>query len=254
MCHPLLRGVSSAVVPARVARRAAPENAQFHCWSDDSGATVRGMAVAPRSAPVLPDSKPHVPIAGVAFFALHTALVYVCAIRIAPWTVYHFFGWIAPLLKMPVTTYPPDWYLQHMEVVTVVPAVILGYLSLTRFVPTALLLHIGEREPDHRGVWAWVIPAGVLAYKMVLYQVHAPSVLYGKAVSTVEYFFDIQKVMPTFDNWRATDPPRVVAQMIVTAPFYAGIAYALGALALKHKLLSRLFTFEKAEDSTHADS
>ena len=136
-----------------------------------------------------------------------------------------------------------------MEVVTIIPALILGYLRLTRFVPAALLAHLGERQPDSVGVWAWVIPACVLAYKMILYQIHTPSVLYGKSVSAVAYFFDIRKVMPTFENWAGTDPVRVVAQMTVTAPLYAGIAYALGALASKQELLSRLFTFEKDHDS-----
>jgi hypothetical protein len=40
--------------------------------------------------------------------------------------------------------------------------------------------------------------------------------------------------------------------MSVTAPFYAGIAYSLGALASKHRVLTKLFTFEKHDDMTTA--
>jgi hypothetical protein len=47
------------------------------------------------------------------------------------------------------------------------------------------------------------------------------------------------------------DPVRVVAQLFVTAPFYAGIAYSLGALSSKYKLLTKLRheVFRVAEDS-----
>jgi hypothetical protein len=67
-------------------------------------------------------------------------------------------------------------------------------------------------------------------------------------MTALKYFFDIQKVMPTSANPDASDPVRVVAQMFVTAPFYAGVAYSVGALLSKHQVLTQLFTFEKHED------
>jgi hypothetical protein len=80
----------------------------------------------------------------------------------------------------------------------------------------------------------------VLAYKMLRYQ--APSsVLIGTSMSAFRYFFDIQTSMPTIANPTATDPFRALAQIIITAPFYAGVAYSLGALASKRKLLESLF-------------
>ncbi len=79
-------------------------------------------------------------------------------------------------------------------------------------------------------------------------QYHAPSsVLYGSSMTAMRYFFDIQKVMPTFSNPLASDPERVWAQMSVTAPFYAGVAYSLGVLASKHSLMTKLFVFEKKD-------
>jgi hypothetical protein len=55
------------------------------------------------------------------------------------------------------------------------------------------------------------------------------------------YFFEIQRVIPTFRNPLAGDPVRVLAQMYVTAPFYAGVAYSLGALAERYRLLQTVF-------------
>jgi hypothetical protein len=95
--------------------------------------------------------------------------------------------------------------------------------------------------------WALAIPTAVLLARMLLY--HAPtSVLAGSSITAIRYFFDIQKVMPTFADPLSSDPVRVWAQMSVTAPFYAGIAYSLGALASKHQLLTKLFAFEKHDE------
>jgi hypothetical protein len=60
-------------------------------------------------------------------------------------------------------------------------------------------------------------------------------------MSAFSYFFDIQTSMPTMKDFAANDPVRALAQIIVTAPFYAGIGYSLGALAAKRTLLKRLF-------------
>jgi hypothetical protein len=82
---------------------------------------------------------------------------------------------------------------------------------------------------------------------------HAPSsVLFDTSMTAMKYFFEIQTVMPTLQNPLASDPARVWAQMSVTAPFYGGIAYSLGALASKHHVLTKLFTFEKHDDMTTA--
>lgn len=36
------------------------------------------------------------------------------------------------------------------------------------------------------------------------------------------------------------DPRRIDTQLFITAPFYAGVAYSLGALASKYQLLRKL--------------
>ena len=138
--------------------------------------------------------------------------------------VFHWFGWVAPILQMSIGMPATDWYLQHLETVTVVPAVILGYFNVTRFFPLTIRNYIGEGPFDSVAVWAWSVPALVLGCKMLLY--HAPSsVLYATSMSAIKYFLDIQKVMPTMSNPFASDPVRVLEQMTVTAPFYAGIGF-----------------------------
>lgn len=181
-------------------------------------------------------------------FSIHTAIVYGCAIRLSPWLVYHWFGWFAPMLhvsiNVPAGDWPPgDWYLQHLELATVVPALIVGYINVTRLLPAS----VGVVRSASVATWAWAIPAAVLSYKMLLY--HAPSsVLFSSSPTAIAYFFEIQKRMPTRTNLFASDVIRVLAQMTITAPFYAGVAYSLGALASKYEVAARLFSFDKPDD------
>lgn len=171
---------------------------------------------------------------------IHTVLAYATAVHFSPWLVYHWFGWVAPILRIPTRIPAPDWYLQHLEMATILPAILLGYLNVTRFYPPAIHRYMRGGSFDSAVLWAWVIPVLVLGYKMLLYR--APSsVLYNTPISTLTYFFDIQRIMPTRANFRDTDPVRVLAQMTVTAPFYAGVSYSLAGLASNRHLLKRLF-------------
>ena len=56
------------------------------------------------------------------------------------------------------------------------------------------------------------------------------SVLFGASMSAFSYFFDIQKVMPTLANPLVSDPIRVLRQLYLTAPFYAGVGFSVGSL------------------------
>ncbi len=177
--------------------------------------------VAPDLSGVAPEK-----LGRVAAFGLHTLAVYLCAVHFAPWLISRWFAWIAPVLQVPTTTSPGNWYLQHLELASIVPAVFAGYIV--------------ARRPDSVATLAWGVPVLVLAYKMLRYQ--APSsVLIGSSMSAFGYFFDIQTSMPTLANPTASDPVRALTQIIITAPFYAGVAYSLGALAAKRKLLNSLF-------------
>jgi hypothetical protein len=150
-------------------------------------------------------------------------------------------------LKISISMPGTDWYLQHFEVLTVIPGLVAGYINVARFALPTLRNYLHEGR-DSIAIWAWTIPTVVLLYRMLIYR--APSVLFGSSMTAIKYFFDIQKVMPTFANPLASDPVRVWAQMSVTAPFYAGVAYSLGALSSQHALLSKLFKFEQHEEPT----
>jgi hypothetical protein len=67
-------------------------------------------------------------------------------------------------------------------------------------------------------------------------------------MTALKFFFDSRR--RANPDPLASDPIRVWAQFSVTAPFYAGVAYSLGALASKHQLLTKLFTFEKRGETT----
>jgi hypothetical protein len=150
--------------------------------------------------------------------AVHTAIVYTCALHISGFLVFRWFAWVAPILQISGSVPAPDWYLQHLEVITIVPALIAGYINVTRFVPAIIGRPIWNARFDSAVAWAWSIPTLVLLYRMLQYR--APSsVLFGTSMTAIKYFFDIQKVMPTWANPLVSDPVRVAAQMFVTAPF-----------------------------------
>jgi hypothetical protein len=184
----------------------------------------------------------------IAAFMLHTYIAYSCAMHLSEWLVFHWFGWVAPILNVSIGIPAPDWYLQHFELMTILPALLVGYVNFARILPGIIrdFMHEGQHSI---ATWAWAFPTLVLLYRMLDYR--APSsVLFGGSMTAIEYFFEIQTVMPSWQNPLASDPVRVWAQMSVTAPFYAGIAYSLGALSSKHSLLTRLFTFEKHDGMT----
>lgn len=180
-------------------------------------------------------------------FPLNTVIVYVLALHISPVLVSRWFAWIAPLLQTSPTASPADWYLQHLEWVTIVPALAAGYINVARFIPTLVGRPSKESLATSAALWAWTIPALVLAYGMLNYD--APrSVLFATSKSAIDYFFDIQTTMPNRSNFLTIDTRRVLIQRTVTAPFYAGLAYSLGALLAKYRLLAKFFGRDQSED------
>lgn len=185
----------------------------------------------------------------VVAFTLHTCVAYTCAMHLSAWLVFHWFGWIMPILPVSSSVPATDWYLQHLEVMTILPAIVVGYFNVAQILPDAARKLMHE---DHHPIatWAWILPTLVLVYRMLGYHAPSSSVLYGTSMTVVKYFFNIGKVMPTQQTFLYSDPIRIWTQMSVTAPFYGGVAYSLGALASKHEVLLKLFTFEKHDEAT----
>ncbi len=178
--------------------------------------------------PIIVVDRPQSLVARSGFLLLHTIAVYLCALFFSPRLVAAWFNWITPFLHIESSASPADWYLQHLPIVTIIPALIVGYLN--------------ARGSDSVGSWAWAVPTLILAFKFVTYD-SPGSVLSGSQLSAFHYFFDVQHVMPTFANPLASDPGRVLAQMDITDPFYAGVSYSLGALVSKRRILKVLFAF-----------
>ena len=182
-------------------------------------------------------------------FLLHTCAVYYCAVHLSEWLVFHWYGWIMPLLSLSSRTPATDWYLLHFELITIIPALVAGYLNFARFLPSTIRGFVHESQRS-MGTWVWTVPTLFLLYRMLTFHAPAHSVLFGSSMTALEYFFAIVKAMPTLQDLFASDPVRAWAQMSITAPFYAGVAYSVGVFASRHQVLETLIKFEKHDEES----
>jgi hypothetical protein len=167
-------------------------------------------------------------------FALHTTAVPLCGIFLGPWLFSRWFVWILPLFRISPAMPRADYWLQHLELVSIIPALVFG----------ALVAQYFERLAS----WAWVVPTMILSYKLLTFTNPDASVLASAdSLSRFSYYFVIQQHVPTFLDLRGSDPVRVVEQMDVTVPFYSGIAYSIGALLTKHKVIDRVVSSLRRE-------
>jgi hypothetical protein len=162
-------------------------------------------------------------------FALHTTAAAICGIHFGPWLLSRWYAWILPLLGMSSHTPTGNDWLQHFELASIVPALLVGYLVSKRFRSLATC--------------AWILPTIILAYELFVFTEPHVSVFAAVHPSTrFQYFFVIQRTAPTFTpSFGGVDPVRVALQISVVAPFYAGLAYSAGAIAARHDLLKRIF-------------
>jgi hypothetical protein len=160
---------------------------------------------------------------GVGLFAVHTASAEICAVQLGPWLVFHWFGWVLPLTGFSTTTLGTDYYLQHLELVSIVPSLVVGYV-IARYLPRL-------------ATSAWIVPTIILSYKLWTFTDPHASVLAPNFWARFSYYFVIVQVMPTFRNFYGSDPVRVAQQMFAVAPFYAGVSYSFGALVAKQRVL-----------------
>ncbi len=161
-------------------------------------------------------------------FALHTTAATVCGIFFGPWLFSRWFVWILPLFGGSGAS-RADYWLQHLELVSILPALVLGVVIARYF--------------EKFAAWAWVVPTIILAYKLLTFAGATASVLVSAdSWSRFSYYFVIQQHMPIFSQkfGLSGDPVRVAEQIDVTVPFYSGIAYSVGALSTKYKAIERV--------------
>lgn len=165
--------------------------------------------------------------------SVHTAAAGLCATYLNLWLAGRIVYWILPLIGQPAPSHVMDFYLQHFELANIVPAFLLGCVVVRKF-------------PGF-STWAWLVPTVIVLYKLVTFVEPNVSVLdTGYPWHRFSYYFDIQRVAPTMSftptsfEVSGPDPIRVLAQITVVAAFYCSIAYSLGALATKSKVIERI--------------
>jgi len=173
---------------------------------------------------------------------MHTVAVYVLALSISPSLVGYGSRFLLSVFPSGLLLFrianlslriSADWYLQHLEIITILPALVAGYLVV--------------RGTNSVGTWAWCIPALVLLYRIATYNPPVSVFASSSFLDRLKYFFITQQVVPTLANLSG-NPERVAAQMFVTAPFYAGLAYSIAALAAKRRVVQKLLTFEHPQE------
>ena len=143
-------------------------------------------------------------IAGIGFFALHTTAAAICGIHLGPWLLSRWHAWILPLLGMSSHTPTGNDWLQHFELTSIVPALVVGYLL--------------SRYSGRLATYAWVLPTAILVYKLLTFTEPQASVLAPHSSMRWEYFFVIQRRMPTVAiGFGGVDPTYDSLNRITTA-------------------------------------
>ena len=128
--------------------------------------------------------------------AFHTTASAACGIHFGPWLLSRWFVWILPLVNETRTPIG-DYYLQHFEVASVIPAIVAGYVLSRHFRSMA--------------TWAWIVPTVVLGYKLLTFTDPYASVLGSHFSTRFSYFFVVQRTMPTpTPGFGGVDPVRVL--------------------------------------------
>jgi hypothetical protein len=168
-------------------------------------------------------------------FAFHTTAAAVCGLHLGAWLLSRWYVWLMPLSGMPRHVPTANDWLQHFEATSIVPALVAGYFL--------------SRHWRRLASYAWVVPTVIVAYKLLAFTEPQVSIFAPRHPSVRwEYFFVIQRTMPTFTpGFGGVDPVRVAEQLTVIAPFYSGLAYSAGAIVGAHDLLKRIFGNSRLE-------
>jgi hypothetical protein len=87
----------------------------------------------------------------VGSFAFHTTAVTFCGIFFGPWLLSRWFVWILPLRRIWPAMPIADYWLQHLELVSIIPALVFGAVVARYF--------------ERLAPWAWIVPTMILSYQ-----------------------------------------------------------------------------------------
>ena len=166
------------------------------------------------------------------WFFLHLTAVYAIVKFVTPWLA----GWTRGTLLSLLTQHPTsssrfEFLYSHLLALSFVPAFLAGLVN--------------GRFRHKAAQFVWLVPALVLAYKLVTFP--APSVFQTQFSAAFHQYFGGGFAIGEFRGWREfwnivesnSDMMRGMAQMTYTAPFYAGIGYSLAAWIARRTDLNR---------------
>jgi hypothetical protein len=181
-------------------------------------------------------------------FLLHLSAVYAIAKYGVPWLSAWTRGTLLPFLQRPTSSSSFEFLFSHIVALSLIPALIAG-LANARF--------------KHKVAWfVWLVPAAILTYMFLTFP--TPSVFQSQlAAAWHEYFgggfsiADFRGSAREFVMFVGSNPDirRGLAQLNITAPFYAGFGYSLAAwIGQRASLADKLGEKVKSwEDSRFGD-
>jgi hypothetical protein len=157
------------------------------------------------------------------WFLLHLAAVYFVVkfvtLPLAGWVR----GWLLPFLREPTSSGSFEFFFSHIFFFSFAPAFFLGTIASQFKHKTAQFVSL--------------VPAGILAYKLLTFTAVATSVLQSQppSVSAFHQYFGGDFHIPEYRDFHDLfeiaasypDMARGMAQLSFTAPFYAGVAYSV---------------------------
>lgn len=158
------------------------------------------------------------------FYVLHVGAVYLSGIGFALQTSAFVHDWLLPHLDQPTEASRMEFYGNHLLWWCLIVGGLSGFFT-GRFRPKLAKL-------------AWIVPTTVLLYKLLSFHGPVQSVLGASTgQNAFGYYFGTGFVLPAYrgfiafyDQIGTYEAIRMFEQMIVTGPFYAGIAYSAAAL------------------------
>ena len=156
----------------------------------------------------------------VIWFVGHLVVVYGVVSFCTPWIA----GFVRRLMMLvgePTSLTSFEFLFDHIFLFSFIPALLLGLFLPKSGHQTALLV--------------WLLPAAILAYKFLTFP--SSSVFSSQFSAAYHHYFEGAFIMPdlrTRDDFLALAPGdaiRALAQLQITAPFYAAIAYSAGSWA-----------------------
>ncbi len=156
-------------------------------------------------------------------FVLHVGAVYLSARAFTPWIVSLFCNHLAPAFHIIIAGGNLQFYFKHLFWLTVIPALLVGYMN--------------SKYRHAAALWVWLVPAILLLAKLATFQ--SSSVLTGSGWrEAFAYYFSSNWQIPTFPQdlrFNVAGMRVFLSQVDYSAPFYAGMAYSVAALAGKYR-------------------